>query len=76
MCSSPPERAPKLQLCVERPLTGGCWSSPETVLHFKDKKLQRDRKIKTWESQIPYRPGADTTELEKENNSKDVLPLV
>ena len=63
MCFSPPERAPKLQLGVERPLTGGCWSSPKTGTSCSKtkKKLQRDRKIKTWESQIPYRPGADTT---------------
>ena len=28
MCSSP-VRAPKSQLAVEQPLTGGCWNPPE-----------------------------------------------
>lgn len=29
MCSSPLERAPKLQLAEEQPLTGGCWNPPK-----------------------------------------------
>ena len=63
MCSSPPEIAPKLQLAVEQPLTGGYWSSPKTDISCPKtkQKPQRDRKIKTWESEIPYRPGAGTT---------------
>jgi len=29
MYSFPPARAPKSQLAVEEPSTGGCWSLPE-----------------------------------------------
>ena len=43
MCSSPPARAPKLQLDVEQPLTGGCWNPPKKdTPHPKTKKLQED----------------------------------
>ena len=38
--SSPPMRAPKLQLAVEQPLTGGCWN-PHTKKRYpmtKDKE--------------------------------------
>ena len=30
MCSSPPTKAPKSQLAVEQPLSGGCWNPPKT----------------------------------------------
>ena len=44
MCSSPPARAPKLQLDVEQPLTGGCWNPPkkDTPHPKTKKKLQED----------------------------------
>ena len=29
MHSSPPVRAPKSQLAVEQPLSGGCWNPPK-----------------------------------------------
>ena len=35
MHSSPPARAPKLQLAVEQPLTGGCWNPPKKDIHVQ-----------------------------------------
>ena len=39
MCSYPPAKAPKLQLVVEQPLTGGRWNPPKKDSpHPKTKK--------------------------------------
>ena len=40
VCSSPLARAPKLQLAVEQPLTGGCWNPPKK----KRPHIQRQRR--------------------------------
>ena len=38
-CASPPARAPKSQLVVERPSTGGCWNPPKKdTPHLKTKE--------------------------------------
>ena len=44
MCSSPPVRAPELQLPVEQPSTGGCWNLPkgDTPRPRTKEKLQGD----------------------------------
>ena len=44
MSSSPPVRAPKLQLAVEQPLMGGCWNTPkkDSPCPKTKKKLQQD----------------------------------
>ena len=39
MHSFSPVRAPKSQLAIENPLTGGLWNSPE-----KDTRVQRQRR--------------------------------
>ena len=48
MCSSPPVRAPKLQLAIKQPLTEGCWNPPEEdTTRPKTKKkphIQRQRR--------------------------------
>ena len=46
--SYPPARAPKSQLVVEQPLTGGHWNPPKKdTLRPKTKKLQQDGRRET-----------------------------
>ena len=50
----PPVRAPKPQLAVEQPLTGGQWNLPEKDTPHPKKKLQQDgRRGTIMISQIP-----------------------
>ena len=54
MCSSPPVRAPKLQLAVEQPLTGGHWNPPKNDTPHPKTKQQ---------PQLEGRRGAITMKL-------------
>ena len=77
MYSFPPARAPKSQLAVEEPSTGGCWSLPE-----KRYSMCKDQKKLKWDC----RRGMITTESNPtpavwvthklENNTKEALPLL
>ena len=79
MHSSPPVRAPKLQLVIEQPSTGGCWNSPKkkkNASHPKTKKSQWDcrRGVITIKSNpIPTRWMAHKVD---NNNTKEVAPLL
>ena len=41
--SSPPARAPKLQLPVEIPSTGGCWNPPKEIPYVQGQKSSRSK---------------------------------
>ena len=78
MHSSPPMRAPKLQLAIEQPSTGGCWNPPkkDNLSPKTKKKLQLDSRrgaitIKT----NPILARWVTHRLEN-NNSEEMLTLL
>ena len=75
--SYPPARAPKSQLVVEQPLTGGHWNPPKKdTLRPKTKKLQQDgRKGVIVIKSNPISAGWVTHRLEN-NNTKEVLTLL
>ena len=64
MHSSPPVTAPKSQLAVEQPSSGGCWNPPKTDTH-----IQRQRRshnimvggVQSQKNQSPYLLGGQPT---------------
>ena len=77
MHSPPPARAPKSQLAVEQPSTGGLWNLPrKDTLHQKTKKKPqqdcRRRAIMIKSNPIPT--GWVTHKLEKNNTT--VIPVL
>ena len=77
MCSSPPAKAPKSQLAIEKPLTGEFCNLPkEDSPHPKTKKPQQDdRRGTIMIKSNPIPTGYVTHNLDN-NNTKDVLPLL
>ena len=47
MHSFPPVRAPKSQLAVEQPLTGGCWNLPEK--RYPTSKVKEEAAARLWD---------------------------
>ena len=47
MCSFLPVRAPKSQLAVEQPLTGGCWNTSEIMTNLDSIFKSRDITLPT-----------------------------
>ena len=75
MHSSPPVRAPKSQLTVDQPSTGGHWNPPkkDTPRPEIRKKLQQDSRRGTITIKSnPLRAGWVTQELEN-NRTKEIL---
>ena len=78
MSSSPPVRAPKLQVAVEQPLMGGCWNTPkkDSPCPKTKKKLQQDdRRVPITVKSNSISAGWVTHSL-KSNNAKEVLALL
>ena len=49
MCSFLPVRAPKSQLAVEQPLTGGCWNPSKIgTPHPKTKEKPQKKRGQSW----------------------------
>ena len=73
-----PESAPKSQLAVEQPSTGGCWNPPKKdapCSKTKEKLPQDHRRGATTIKSNPIPTGWTTHKLEN-NNTKEVLPLL
>ena len=78
MHSSPPVRAPKLQLAIEQLSTGGCWNPPkkDSLSPKTKKKPQQDgRKGAITITSNPI-PARWVTHRLENNNSEEVLTLL
>ena len=76
MRSSPPARAPKLQLAVEQPLTGGSWTHQKTIPHVQRRShsdMVAGGAVTIKSNPIPS--GWVTHKL-KNNTTKEVLSLL
>ena len=78
MSSSPPVRAPKLQLAVEQPLMGGCWNTPkkDSPCPKTKKKLQQDDRRGTITVKSNSISAVWVTHSLESNNAKEVLALL
>ena len=78
MCSSPPVRAPQLQLAVEQPQTEECWNPPkkDTPCPETKKKLQGDGRRRTITMKSNPLPARWVTYRLENNNTKEVLTLL
>ena len=76
MCSSPPARAPKLQLAVEQPLTEGHWNPPKKDIPRPKtkKKLQQDGRRGANTIKANPIPARWPTHNLESNSTKEVLP--
>ena len=57
---SPPARAPKSQLAVEQPFTGGYWNPPIMISHVQRQKRTWNKTVggaQSWWNQILHLPG-------------------
>ena len=79
MCSSPPGGAPKSQLDVKQPSTGGCWKPPppkeDTPCPKRRKKPQRDRRRSTITIKSSHMPARWVTCTVEHSSTKEVLLL-
>jgi len=73
MCSSPPLRAPKLQLAVEQPSTGRHWNPPskDTLCPKTKKKLQQDGRRVTIMIKPNFIPAEWVTHKLENTNTKE-----
>ena len=78
MCSSPPARAPKVQLAVEQPSTGGCWNLPKKDTSRPQTKKKPQKGSRRGTITIKSNPILDgwVTHILEKNNTKEVLPLL
>ena len=78
MCSSPPVRAPKLQLAVEQPLMGGCWNTPkkDSPCPKTKKKLQEDGRNGRIMIKSNSIPAGWVNYRWESSNTKEVLALL
>ena len=78
MSSSPPVRAPKLQLAVEQPLMGGCWNTPkkDSPCPKTKKKLQQDGRRGAIMTKSNPIPTAQVTHTLENRNTKEVPALL
>ena len=73
-----PERAPKSQLAVEQPWTGGCWNPPKKdAPHSKTKeKLPQDQRRGAITIKSNHIPTGWTIHKLENNNTKEVPPVL
>ena len=73
VCSSPPTRAPKLQLLVEKPSTG-CWNPPK--IKKKDTPHPKTKKKPKQDGKRGTIMIKSNPHKLKNNNTKEVLSLL
>ena len=76
LLKSSPARAPKLQLAVEQPSTGGCWNPPKNDIPCPKtkEKLQHDGRrgtIRIKSNPVP----AKWADHKLDTNTEEILPL-